>query len=60
VAAVAFLVTALSIGQLLWRGNAGDFESGRCWGFLWFNFSPAKIFMGIAGVLLIGLLAGGI
>ena len=27
-------------------------------GFLWFNFSPAKIFMGDSGSLLIGLLLG--
>jgi UDP-GlcNAc:undecaprenyl-phosphate GlcNAc-1-phosphate transferase len=57
VAAVAFLVTALSIGQLFVAGMLAVLI-GALLGFLWFNFSPAKIFMGDSGSLLIGLLLG--
>src|SRR3954466_7246582 len=57
VAAVAFLVTALSIGQLFVAGMLAILF-GALLGFLWFNFSPAKIFMGDSGSLLIGLLLG--
>jgi UDP-GlcNAc:undecaprenyl-phosphate GlcNAc-1-phosphate transferase len=57
VAAVAFLVTALSIGQLFVAGMLAILI-GALLGFLWFNFSPAKIFMGDSGSLLIGLLLG--
>ena len=49
VCAVAFLVTALSIGQ--WFVAAGlALLLGAMLGFLWHNFPPAKIFMGTAGV----------
>jgi UDP-GlcNAc:undecaprenyl-phosphate GlcNAc-1-phosphate transferase len=57
VASVAFLVTALSIGQLFVAGMLA-LLIGALLGFLWFNFSPAKIFMGDSGSLLIGLLLG--
>ena len=57
VASVAFLVTALSIGQLFVAGMLA-LLIGALMGFLWFNFSPAKIFMGDSGSLLIGLLLG--
>lgn len=57
VAAVAFLVTALSIGQLFVAAMLAMLI-GALLGFLWFNFAPAKIFMGDSGSLLIGLLLG--
>ncbi len=57
VASVAFLVTALSIGQLFVAGMLA-LLIGALLGFLWFNFSPAKIFMGDSGSLLVGLLLG--
>jgi UDP-GlcNAc:undecaprenyl-phosphate GlcNAc-1-phosphate transferase len=57
VASVAFLVTALSIGQLFVAGVLA-LLIGALLGFLWFNFSPARIFMGDSGSLLIGLLLG--
>jgi UDP-GlcNAc:undecaprenyl-phosphate GlcNAc-1-phosphate transferase len=57
VASVAFLITALSIGQLFVAGLLAVLI-GALSGFLWFNFSPAKIFMGDSGSLLIGLLLG--
>ena len=57
VASVAFLVTALSIGQLFVAGVLALLV-GALLGFLWFNFSPAKIFMGDSGSLVVGLLLG--
>src|SRR5205085_5813979 len=57
VASVAFLVTALSIGQLFVAGVLA-LLIGALLGFLWFNFAPARIFMGDSGSLLIGLLLG--
>jgi len=57
VASVAFLVTALSIGQLFVAGVLAILI-GALLGFLWFNFSPAKIFMGDSGSLVIGVLLG--
>jgi UDP-GlcNAc:undecaprenyl-phosphate GlcNAc-1-phosphate transferase len=57
VASVAFMVTAMSIGQLFVAGLLA-LLIGALLGFLWFNFSPAKIFMGDSGSLLIGLLLG--
>lgn len=57
VASVAFLITALMIGQLFVAGMLA-LLIGALLGFLWFNFSPAKIFMGDSGSLLIGLLLG--
>jgi UDP-GlcNAc:undecaprenyl-phosphate GlcNAc-1-phosphate transferase len=57
VASIAFLITALSIGQLFVAGMLA-LLIGALLGFLWFNFSPAKIFMGDSGSLLIGLLLG--
>jgi UDP-GlcNAc:undecaprenyl-phosphate GlcNAc-1-phosphate transferase len=57
VASVAFLVTALSIGQLFVAGMLA-LLIGALLGFLCFNFPPARIFMGDSGSLLIGLLLG--
>lgn len=57
VAAVAFMVTALSIRQFFVAAMLAMLI-GALLGFLWFNFSPAKIFMGDSGSLLIGLLLG--
>jgi UDP-GlcNAc:undecaprenyl-phosphate GlcNAc-1-phosphate transferase len=57
VASVAFLITALSIGQVFVAGMLA-LLIGALLGFLWFNFSPARIFMGDSGSLLIGLLLG--
>ncbi len=57
VASVAFLVTALSIGQFFVAGMLA-LLIGALLGFLCFNFAPAKIFMGDSGSLLIGLVLG--
>jgi UDP-GlcNAc:undecaprenyl-phosphate GlcNAc-1-phosphate transferase len=57
VASLAFLVTALSIGQFFVAGMLA-LLIGALLGFLWFNFSPAKIFMGDSGSLLVGFLLG--
>jgi len=57
VASVAFLVTALSIGQYFVAAMLA-LLIGALLGFLWFNYPPAKIFMGDSGSLLIGLLLG--
>jgi UDP-GlcNAc:undecaprenyl-phosphate GlcNAc-1-phosphate transferase len=57
VASIAFLATALSIGQYFVAGMLA-LLIGSLLGFLWFNFAPAKIFMGDSGSLLIGLLLG--
>jgi UDP-GlcNAc:undecaprenyl-phosphate GlcNAc-1-phosphate transferase len=57
VASTAFLVTALLIGQWFVAGMLAMLI-GALLGFLWFNFPPAKIFMGDSGSLLIGLLLG--
>ena len=57
VCTVAFLVTALSIGQLFVAASLA-LLLGALLGFLCFNFSPASIFMGDSGSLVIGLLLG--
>lgn len=57
VCTTAFLVATLSIGQ--WFVAAGlALLLGSILGFLWHNFPPAKIFMGDAGSLLVGLILG--
>lgn len=56
------MINALVIGFLLWEFNAIHFAiiaftlAGAILGFLYFNFSPAKIFMGDTGSLFIGFL----
>ena len=57
VCATAFLITALSIGQYFVAGMLA-LLLGALLGFLCFNFSPATIFMGDSGSLLVGLLLG--
>lgn len=55
IAAAAFAVIALA----LLRGDAGVLAAataGACLGFLWWNFHPARVFMGDAGALALGLL----
>ena len=57
VCATAFLVTALLIGQWFVAATLAMLL-GALLGFLCFNFSPASIFMGDSGSLLIGLMLG--
>ena len=57
ICAVAFLVTALSIGQWFVAG-ALAILIGSILGFLYWNFPPAKIFMGDSGSLVIGFILG--
>jgi len=57
VCTAAFLVTALSIGQWFVAANL-SLLLGALLGFLCFNFSPASIFMGDSGSLIIGFLLG--
>jgi UDP-GlcNAc:undecaprenyl-phosphate GlcNAc-1-phosphate transferase len=57
VCTAAFLVTALSIGQWFVAANL-SLLLGTLLGFLCFNFSPATIFMGDSGSLIIGFLLG--
>jgi UDP-GlcNAc:undecaprenyl-phosphate GlcNAc-1-phosphate transferase len=57
VASIAFLVTALSIKQYFVAGMLA-LLIGALLGFLWFNFPPAKIFMGDSGSLLVGFVLG--
>lgn len=57
VASIAFLVAALSLGQYFVAAMLAML-TGALLGFLWFNFPPARIFMGDSGSLLIGLLLG--
>lgn len=57
VCCAAFLVASLSIGQWFVSGVL-VMLLGALIGFLFFNFPPAKIFMGDSGSLLIGLLLG--
>lgn len=58
------LIASLSIGSALFilgdpvYGTLALALSGSLLGFLWFNFSPAKIFMGDTGSLSIGVLLG--
>lgn len=57
VATLAFLITALSIGQWFVAAFLA-LLLGALLGFLVFNFPPASIFMGDSGSLLIGLILG--
>jgi UDP-GlcNAc:undecaprenyl-phosphate/decaprenyl-phosphate GlcNAc-1-phosphate transferase len=57
VCATAFLVTALYIEQWFVAATLA-LLLGALLGFLWFNFAPAKIFMGDSGSLLIGFVLG--
>src|SRR5688572_8865591 len=57
VAATAFLVTALSIEQWFVAASLA-LLIGALLGFLCFNFSPASIFMGDSGSLIIGFILG--
>lgn len=57
VCTAAFLITALSIGQWFVAGSLA-LLLGSLLGFLFWNFPPAKIFMGDSGSLLIGLVLG--
>jgi UDP-GlcNAc:undecaprenyl-phosphate GlcNAc-1-phosphate transferase len=57
VCATAFLITALSIEQWFVAGMLALLV-GALMGFLCFNFSPASIFMGDSGSLLIGFVLG--
>lgn len=57
VCTAAFLVAALSIGQLFVAANLAVLL-GALLGFLCFNFPPASIFMGDSGSLVIGLMLG--
>ena len=62
IAAAAFLVYGIKLQRVgaLEPGNVGPLLAvivvGLCLGFLPWNFSPAKIFMGDSGALLLGLL----
>ena len=62
IAAAAFLVYGIKLQRVgaLEPGNVGPLLAvivvGICLGFLPWNFSPAKIFMGDSGALLLGLL----
>ncbi len=62
VASAAFLLYSSSLfhNQLITGSNVGPLVAaillGSCLGFLPFNVSPAKIFMGDAGAMLLGLL----
>lgn len=57
VCTIAFLITALAIGQWF-VATLLALLLGAMLGFLYFNFSPATIFMGDSGSLLIGLALG--
>jgi UDP-GlcNAc:undecaprenyl-phosphate GlcNAc-1-phosphate transferase len=57
VCTVAFLVTALTIGQWFVAATLA-LLLGALLGFLCFNFSPASIFMGDSGSMVIGLFMG--
>lgn len=57
VCTLAFLITALSIGQWFVAAMLA-LLLGSLGGFLCYNFPPASIFMGDSGSLLIGLLLG--
>jgi UDP-GlcNAc:undecaprenyl-phosphate/decaprenyl-phosphate GlcNAc-1-phosphate transferase len=62
IASGAFLIysTSLTDAQLITGSNVGPLIAaltcGVCIGFLPFNFNPARLFMGDAGALLLGLL----
>jgi UDP-GlcNAc:undecaprenyl-phosphate GlcNAc-1-phosphate transferase len=57
VCTTAFLVTALSIQQWFFAATLAMLL-GAVLGFLWWNFPPAKIFMGDSGSLVIGFVLG--
>ena len=57
VCTTAFLIATLSIQQWFVAASL-SLLLGALLGFLWFNFAPAKIFMGDSGSLVIGLLLG--
>ena len=57
ICATAFLITALSIGQLFVAGTLAIFI-GAVLGFLVWNFPPSRIFMGDSGSLVIGFVLG--
>ncbi len=57
VCAAAFLVATLQIGQWFVAGGLA-LLLGALLGFLWFNFPPARIFMGDSGSLVVGLTMG--
>ena len=59
VCATAFLVATLSLPQPQWFVAATlALLLGSLLGFLWWNFPPAKIFMGDSGSLVIGFVLG--
>jgi UDP-GlcNAc:undecaprenyl-phosphate GlcNAc-1-phosphate transferase len=53
----AMLVTALLVGQLFVAATLAALV-GSLAGFLWWNFPPARVFMGDAGSLVIGFVLG--
>jgi UDP-GlcNAc:undecaprenyl-phosphate GlcNAc-1-phosphate transferase len=55
IAALFFLVLAMMSKQILVGGLAAALL-GACLGFLWYNFNPARIFMGDSGSLFIGFM----
>ena len=57
VCTTAFLIAALLIGQWF-VASALSVLLGATLGFLWFNFPPAKIFMGDSGSMLLGFFLG--
>lgn len=57
ICAVAFMVTAFSIGQTFVAGALAIFI-GAVLGFLAWNFPPARIFMGDSGSLILGFVLG--
>jgi UDP-GlcNAc:undecaprenyl-phosphate GlcNAc-1-phosphate transferase len=57
VCGVALLVTALLVGQVFVAATLAALV-GALAGFLWWNFPPARIFMGDAGSLVIGFVLG--
>lgn len=57
ICATTFMVTALSIGQVFVAGALAVFI-GSVMGFLFWNFPPAKIFMGDSGSLVLGFILG--
>ena len=69
IASGTFLVVAILQGQteIIWFSKqlklAGILSAslcGACLGFLWFNFNPAKVFMGDCGALFLGFILGSI
>ena len=59
VGALFFLVLAVQSHQVL-VGSLGAALLGACIGFLWYNFNPARIFMGDSGSLFIGFVLAAI